>query len=54
MAIYDWSTPAQAEVYTRAANRTLLAGQAMPLLTKWTEQESSFVAPDGSALSHRK
>ena len=30
MAIYDWSTPA--EVYTRAANRTLLAGQAMPLL----------------------
>lgn len=32
MAIYDWSTPGQAEVYIRAANRTKLAGQAMPLL----------------------
>jgi integrase len=48
MAIYDWSTPAQAEVYIRAANRTRLARQAMPLLAKWTEQESSQ-----SALSHR-
>jgi integrase len=53
MAIYDWSTPAQAEVYIRAANRTRLAGQAMPLLTKWTEQESSFVAPANLTLSHR-
>lgn len=32
MAIYDWSTPSQAEVHIRAANRTRLAGQAMPLL----------------------
>jgi integrase len=54
MAIYDWSTPAQAEVYIRAASRTRLAGQAMPLLTKWTERESSFVAPASPALSHRK
>lgn len=53
MAIYDWSTPGQAEVYIRAANRTRLAGQAMPLLTKWTEGESSFVAPASPALSHR-
>lgn len=53
MAIYDWSTPVQAEVYIRAANRTKLAGQAMPLLAKWTEQELSFVAPASSALSHR-
>jgi integrase len=53
MAIYDWSTPAQAEVYIRAANRTRLAGQAMPLLAKWTEGESSFVAPASTALSHR-
>jgi integrase len=53
MAIYDWSTAAQAEVYIRAANRTRLAGQAMPLLVKWTEQESSFVAPASPALSHR-
>jgi integrase len=49
MAIYDWSTPAQAEVYIRAANRTRLAGQAMPLLEKWTEGESSFVAPASPA-----
>ena len=49
MAIYDWSTPAQAEVYIRAANRTRLTAQAMPLLTKWTEQESSFVAPASPA-----
>ncbi len=53
MAVYDWSTAAQAEVYIRAANRTRLAGQAMPLLTKWTEQESSFVSPASPALSHR-
>jgi integrase len=31
-AVYDWSTSNQAEVYIRAANRTRLAGQAMPLL----------------------
>ena len=54
MAIYDWSSPSQAEVYTRAANRTRLAGQAMPLLTKWTERESSFVSPASPALSHQK
>jgi hypothetical protein len=52
MAIYDWSTPAQAEVYIRAANRTRLAGQAMPLLSKWTEQECSFVSPASPSLSH--
>lgn len=49
MAIYDWSTPAQAEVYIRAANRTRLTAQAMPLLAKWTEQELSFVAPASPA-----
>ena len=54
MAIYDWSTPGQAEVYFRAANRTRLAGQAMPLLAKWTEQESSIVAPASPTLSHLK
>jgi integrase len=52
MAIYDWSTPAQAEVYIRAADRTRLASQAMPLLAKWTEQESSFVSPASPILSH--
>jgi integrase len=34
MAIYDWSSPQQAETYTRAADRTRLAGRAMPLLAK--------------------
>jgi integrase len=53
MAIYDWSTPSQAAVYTRAANRKRMAGQAMVLLTKWTEQEPLLVAPDSPALSHR-
>ena len=52
MAIYDWSTPAQAEVYIRAANRIRLAGQAMPLLAKWTEGESSLFAPASPTLSH--
>lgn len=33
MAIYDWRTPGQAEVYIRKANRKKLAGDAMPLLT---------------------
>jgi integrase len=53
MAIYDWATPGQAEVYIRAINRTKLAGQAMPLLTDWTEREPSFVAPASPTLSHR-
>jgi hypothetical protein len=29
MAIFDWSTISQAEVYTRAADRKRLAGEAM-------------------------
>jgi integrase len=32
MAIFDWSTPAQAAVYTRAASRRLLAANSMHLL----------------------
>jgi integrase len=32
MAIYGWETLRQAELYTRAANRTRLAGEAMHLL----------------------
>ena len=54
MAIYDWSTPGQAEVYIRAVNRTRLAGQAMPLLTEWTEQEIAFASPSVVTPSHRK
>jgi hypothetical protein len=29
MAIFDWSTISQAEVYTKAANRKRMAGDAM-------------------------
>jgi integrase len=62
MAIYDWSTPAQAEPYIRAANRKRMARDAMPLLTAFasemheprTEPEPIFVAPPLAALSHRK
>jgi integrase len=62
MAIYDWSTPAQAEPYIRAANRKRMARDAMPLLTAFasemhesrTEPEPTFVAPPVPALSHRK
>jgi integrase len=32
MAIFDWDTPAQAKVYTDAADRKRLAAEAMPLL----------------------
>jgi integrase len=61
MAIYDWSSPAQAEPYIRAANRKRMANDAMPLLTAFsremdgsrTSAEQSFVAPPASALSHR-
>ena len=34
MAIYDWSTIAQAEVYTRAADKKRLAGDAMKFLSR--------------------
>ncbi len=62
MAIYDWSSPAQAEQYIRAANRKRMAHDAMPLLNAFatemhgtgTEAEPSFVAPAPPALSHRK
>jgi len=32
MAIYDWSTPAQAKIYTDKADRKRLAGEAMHML----------------------
>lgn len=34
MAMYDWSTPGQAKVYTDAVDRELLADQGMPLLAR--------------------
>jgi len=32
MAMFDWSTVSQAEIYTRAADRKRLAGDAMALM----------------------
>jgi hypothetical protein len=32
MAMFDWSTISQAEVYTRAADRKRMAGEAMGLI----------------------
>jgi integrase len=34
MAIFDWDTPAQAKVYTEAADRKRMAGEAMPMLAR--------------------
>jgi hypothetical protein len=42
MAIYDWATPSQAEVYTRAADRKRLAQSAMHFL----ENRSGTVLPE--------
>jgi integrase len=40
MAIFDWDTPAQAKIYTDAADRKRMAGEAMWLLaTDRTENE---------------
>jgi integrase len=33
MAIFDWATPTQAQVYTRAASRRLLAASSMHLIS---------------------
>jgi integrase len=38
MAIYDWSTPAQAKVYTDKADRMRLAGEAMHMLASGHEE----------------
>jgi hypothetical protein len=46
MAIFGWETLRQAEVYTRSANRTLLAEQAMHLLVRREKNKS------GPELSH--
>jgi hypothetical protein len=62
MAVIDWTTPAQAKVYTEAANRKRMANDAMPLLTHFsramdgsrTLPEPSFVAPAVPALLHRR
>lgn len=40
MALYDWSTPAQANVYTAAADRKRLAGDAARLMVGHFENET--------------
>jgi hypothetical protein len=39
MAIFDWETISQAEVYTKAANKKRMAGEAMGLLIERSENE---------------
>ena len=39
MAIFDWTTPAQAEVYTRSANRKRLAESAATYLADRSDTE---------------
>ncbi len=34
MVIFDWDTPSQAKIYTDAADRKRLAGEAMPMLAR--------------------
>lgn len=53
MALYGWSTAAQASVYTAAANRKILAGEAARLLGR-TENEPAppDIAPLSKALKN--
>jgi integrase len=44
MAIFDWTTISQAEVYTKAANKKRMAGEAMGMLVE---------QPANSGLSHQ-
>jgi hypothetical protein len=45
MAIFDWSTPQQATIYTRAASRRHLAAGAMHMLGGERVHRWAFVAP---------
>jgi integrase len=50
MAMYGWSTPSQASVYTKAADRKRLAAQAAGLLGETTSEQS--VQPVGQIVSN--
>jgi hypothetical protein len=43
MAIFDWATTSQAEIYTKAADQKRMAGEAMGLLIE---------RPENDPLSH--
>jgi hypothetical protein len=46
MAMFDWDSPAMAEVYTRAAEQKRLAGEAMFLISlDRTENENCPTLP---------
>ena len=57
MALFDWESAAQANVYTRAADRKRLAGEAARLLagdqTENTELSHLIVPPKNSAANTR-
>jgi integrase len=52
MAMFDWSTISQAEVYTRAADQKRLAGEAMGFINL-DQNANRNVAPVESSLSHQ-
>jgi integrase len=48
MAVFDWDTPAQAKIYTDAADRKRMAGEAMGLLARnRTENEDCRTEKSG-------
>ena len=44
MALYDWTTAAQANIYTAAANRKRMAGEAARLLASEQTEITNYSA----------
>lgn len=40
MSVFDWTNPAQAEIYTRSADRARLAAKAMTLITRRRDEQN--------------
>jgi integrase len=53
MAVYGWSSPKQAAIYTRQANRRKLASDAIHLLVLAEQGENESVPPASGTVSHR-
>ena len=47
MAMFDWTTPAQAEVYTRAADQKRLAAHTAQLITLESVPQNARVSRGG-------
>jgi hypothetical protein len=45
MAMFGWSTPNQAAVYTRKANQRKLAREGVALLAKGMQERTHMIAP---------